>query len=535
MSSISSPSVSSLSVADVSWSTPDGHTVLSDLSVDFTRERAGIVGRNGVGKSTLLRLLSGVLEPERGRVIRAGTVGTMRQIVQVSAEETIADLMEVGPALSVLKRAEEGTATLDELAEADWTLEARMAEALAQVGLDMAPDTRLITLSGGQRTRVALAGAVFAAPDFLLLDEPTNDLDREGRRAVRDLLKGWRAGAVVVSHDRELLETMDAIVEMTTLGTARYGGNWSAYRERKAVELAAAEQDLAAAERKVGEVRRKAQVTVERQQRRDAAGSRKAARGDMPRILAGARRDRAEKSSGDNARLADRLESAATQTLNEAKSRVEKLETLTVSLASTGLAAERGVAEVRDLRFGHAPDAPLLRGLTFKIMGPERVAITGPNGAGKSTLLALIAGNLTPETGTAGALVPFAFLDQRLSLLDPAETIVENFARLNPGMDENARRAALARFQFRAAAADRVVGTLSGGQMLRAALACVLGGPKPPPLLMLDEPTNHLDLDSIAAVEAGLKAYDGALLVVSHDEAFLDTIGVTRRIELKPE
>lgn len=534
------PSVTSLSLAHVSWSAPDGTRVLSDLSADFIRERAGIVGRNGVGKSTLLRLLSGALEPERGRIVRAGTVGTMRQIVQVSPEETIADLMDVAAPLAVLRRAEAGTATLDELSEADWTLEARMAEALAQVGLDMAPETRLVSLSGGQRTRVALAGAVFAQPDFLLLDEPTNDLDREGRQAVRDLLAGWRAGAVVVSHDRELLETMDAIVEMTTLGAARYGGNWTAYRARKDVELAAAEQDLAAAERRIGEVRRKAQVAVERQQRRDAAGSRKAARGDMPRILIGARRDRAEKTGGDGARLADRIETAATEALDAAKGRVERLETLSVTLAPTGLAPDRRVLEVRGATFGHGTGQPpfepavepLFEGVNLTLTGPERVAITGANGTGKSTLLALIAGRIAPWSGTAEALVPFAFLDQRLSLLDPAETIVENFARLNPGMDENARRAALARFQFRAAAADRIVGTLSGGQTLRAALACVLGGTRPPPLLMLDEPTNHLDLDSIAAVEAGLCAYDGALLVVSHDEAFLSAIGITRRLVL---
>jgi ATPase subunit of ABC transporter with duplicated ATPase domains len=123
-------------------------------------------------------------------------------------------------------------------------------------------------------------------------------------------------------------------------------------------------------------------------------------------------------------------------------------------------------------------------------------------------------------------------LDQRVSLLDPTLSIRDNFRRLNLQADENAGRAALARFMFRADAALQVVGTLSGGQMLRAGLACVLGGLAPPSLLILDEPTNHLDIDSIAAVEAGLRAYDGALLVVSHDEVFLDAIGITRRLEL---
>jgi ATPase subunit of ABC transporter with duplicated ATPase domains len=130
--------------------------------------------------------------------------------------------------------------------------------------------------------------------------------------------------------------------------------------------------------------------------------------------------------------------------------------------------------------------------------------------------------------------VPAALFDQRVSLLDPAGTIAENYARLNPGVDENGCRAAIARFRFRAEAGDRIVATLSGGQMLRAGLACVLGSPTPPPLLILDEPTNHLDIESVAAVEAGLTAYDGALLVVSHDAAFLEAVGVTRRISLDP-
>lgn len=147
-------------------------------------------------------------------------------------------------------------------------------------------------------------------------------------------------------------------------------------------------------------------------------------------------------------------------------------------------------------------------------------------------MLALIAGKLQPWAGNVAVKSRFAMLDQRVSLLDPRETIRDNFRRLNPEADENACRAALARFMFRADAALQNVGALSGGQMLRAGLACVLGGREPPSLLILDEPTNHLDLDSIAAVEAGLAAYDGALLVVSHDEAFLSAIGITRRLDM---
>jgi ATPase subunit of ABC transporter with duplicated ATPase domains len=218
----------SITLASVSWSTPDSRTILSNLDLAFARERTGIVGRNGVGKSTLLRLLTGELTPATGHVAVDGRVALLRQSVQVGVGETIADLFDARAGLALLRKAEAGEASADEIAEADWTLEARIDEALAAVGLPLSADTPLDALSGGQRTRAALAGAMFGAPDFLLLDEPTNNLDREGRAAVRELLRGWRGGAIVVSHDRELLEEMDAIVELTALGAARYGGGWSA-------------------------------------------------------------------------------------------------------------------------------------------------------------------------------------------------------------------------------------------------------------------------------------------------------------------
>ncbi|UIJ46538.1 ATP-binding cassette domain-containing protein [Sphingomonas cannabina] len=524
--------MSSITLADISWSAPDGQPVLSDVSLTFQQERTGIVGRNGVGKSTLLKLVSGDLTASRGRVVVDGTVGMLRQMVQISPNETVADLMGASADLALLRKAEAGMASIDEFAEADWMLEARAAEALAKVGLDAELDARLVSLSGGQRTRAALAGILFREPDFLLLDEPTNDLDRNGRRAVRELLEGWRAGALVVSHDRELLECLDAIVELTSLGATRYGGNWSAYQARKAVEQEAVERDLASAERRAAEVARKAQQAVERQQRRDAAGNRRAARGDLPRISIGGRRDRAEKSGGEGARLADRMRADADQSLAAARARVERTTTMRLELASSNLAAGTRVLDMEHVCFGFVPDRPLLNDASLHLAGPERVAICGPNGSGKSTLLRVITGDLAPWEGQATMHVPFAYFDQRVSILRPEATIAENFRRLNPGLTENDCRAALARFQFRADAADRRVETLSGGQVLRAGLACVLGGATPPPLLLLDEPTNHLDMESTAAVEAGLKAFDGALLVVSHDEAFLEAIEISRRIEI---
>jgi ATPase subunit of ABC transporter with duplicated ATPase domains len=164
--------------------------------------------------------------------------------------------------------------------------------------------------------------------------------------------------------------------------------------------------------------------------------------------------------------------------------------------------------------------------------GPERIAIAGPNGSGKTTILRIISGQLQPWAGSVRMMTSFAMFDQTVSLLDPSISILENFRRINPAAEENACRASLAQFMFRADAAVQTVSSLSGGQLFRAGLACVLGGPVAPSLLIMDEPTNHLDVDSIETVEAGLRAYDGALLVVSHDEAFLDAIGISRKVVL---
>ncbi|UGY06510.1 ABC-F family ATP-binding cassette domain-containing protein [Bradyrhizobium quebecense] len=522
----------SITLSHLTLSAPDGRVLLSDIDLSFGPERTGLVGRNGVGKTTLLGLIAGARTPQSGTIAVQGRVAMLHQTVQVQPDKGVVDLFGARGALAALRRAEQGLASTEELADIDWTLDTRIASALARVGLSDVLEAPLATLSGGQATRARLAALTFAQPDFLLLDEPTNNLDRTGRQAVIDLLAEWRHGAIIVSHDRELLETMDAIVELTSLEARRYGGNWSEYRARKAVELSAARHDLADAEKRVAEIDRKARETSERQARKDGAGAKKRAKGDLPRIAAGLRKDRSEDTGGENARLAERRRTQALELAAAARQRIEVLQPFSVQLPSTQLPAGRMVLRIEAADAGYTAEAPILRDLTFSMSGPERVAITGPNGAGKTTLLKLVSGDLTAARGRVEMMTRFAMFDQAVSLLDASVSILDNFRRINPDANENACRAALARFMFRADAALQSVASLSGGQLLRAGLACVLGGVSPPPLLILDEPTNHLDIESMEAVEAGLRAYDGALLVVSHDEAFLEAIAITRRFDL---
>lgn len=522
----------SISLSNISWSTPDGRRLFSGLNLQFGLVRTGLVGRNGTGKTTLLKLIDGRLLPAGGAVHAEGRIATLEQAVQPRAGATIATLFDAEEALALLRRAEAGDASAEEIAEADWTLEARIEASLGGLGLAAAPATPLAALSGGQRTRAMLAALTFGEPDFLLLDEPTNNLDRDGRRAVGEMLAKWRGGAIVVSHDRMLLEMMDATVELTTLGATSYGGNWSFYRAQKEIELEAARHDLASAERRMRESDRKTQERRERQAQRDARGRQKKAKGDLPRILLGAMKENAEKTGGANARLAERRQMQAQEEAAAARERVETLQPFSVVLSPTGLHAGRTVLRAEGLTGGYDAARPVIQNLDFEITGPERIAIAGPNGAGKTTLLDLVTGALAPLRGAVRLHVPFAMLDQQVSLLDRGLDLRENFQRLNPDADENECRAALARFRFRADLALQEAGSLSGGEMLRAGLACVLGGAHPPPLLILDEPTNHLDMESIEILEGGLAAYDGALIAVSHDEAFLEAIGIAREIRL---
>jgi ATPase subunit of ABC transporter with duplicated ATPase domains len=517
----------------VSADTPDGVRLFDTLTLAFGRERTGLVGRNGVGKSTLLRLIAGSQSPSSGIVARTGSVGVLVQRHDPEPDETVADTLGVGPAVALVARVLAGEGSADDLAEADWTLSERIADALDQVGLTgLSLDRPSVSLSGGELTRLRLAGLLIARPDLLLLDEPTNHLDSEARAIVAEVLGRWSGGAIVVSHDRDLLRRMDRIVDLTSLGAFVYGGGYDLYEARKAIERAAAERDLIAADREVDRAARDSRKITERRARRDKAGRAFAAKGSEPKIVLGAMAERAEHSGAREGRLVERRAEAAQEALDAAERQVERVRTLRIELPETGLAAGTTVLTMDGVVW-NAPDGRRILGpLEQSIVGARRIGVAGPNGAGKSTLLRLAAGLLDPAAGHVRRPVASAFLDQEVSLLRPDETLVEAFRRLNPDTSPNAARAALARFLFRNTAGDKRVRDLSGGERLRAGLACVTGGDRPARFLILDEPTNHLDLDAVQAVEAALAAYDGALLVVSHDAGFLAALDLDETLAL---
>ncbi len=527
---------------------PHGRVLFTDLSFGLSRGRTALVGANGVGKSTLARILAGEVAPTQGHVVRSGRVSYLPQRridsgpSEVAAQATrVAHALGVAARLDALHRIEVGSTDPDdfELAGTEWDLRERAQAELVRLGLGhLALDRPLTSLSGGEATRVALAGLALDGPDVAILDEPTNDLDRDSREALYRWVEAWKRGLLVISHDRTLLSLMDRIFDLSPppFGLRMYGGGYASYESQRRDEDEAAERDLAHARKDLRRTERAAQASRERQERRTARGHRDRLDGGVPKVLLGARRERADGTTARVRGVGEGRTEEARERLAEAREKVEERDRLAVKLTPSGLHARRSVLVMRGVRYTY-PGAtrPAVDDVTLVVRGPERVSVTGPNGSGKTTLLRLAMGELKPDAGVVKLGVDrasVAYLDQRAELLGSDGTVLECFRGANPDLDLTAARYALARYLFGGDSALARVGSLSGGERIRAALACTVGASRPPQLLLLDEPTNHLDLDSIRAVEGVIREYDGALVVVSHDPAFLDGIGVQRELLL---
>ena len=514
---------------------PDGRVLLPGLSERFDTRHTGLVGRNGVGKSVLARLLVGELAPSGGRCIRSGTVHHLSQQVDQATGGTVARLAGLQELVDAMARIDAGSVDPAdfELVGDRWDIQARLRHALDGAGLPhLDAGTPARCLSGGEAMRVALLGAMLSDADFLILDEPTNHLDGASRQAVAAQLRGWRRGLIVVSHDRALLGQMERIVELSPQGLRSYGGNYDFYLEARAAEQAGAQREFDHARQSMQREERAMREQRERQQRRQAQGAREGKAANQAKILLGRQKERSENSSG---RLHQQHEEARRLHLERVRAAGQGLrEDSTVRLHVTGEAADaqRRVLELGEVELPFV--APALRRIDLLVTGRQRIGITGPNGSGKSTLLKVLAGELAPLSGSVARIDACAWLDQRLGTLDPARSTIEQLLALNRTTGQDRLRTYLAQVGLDAYKLTRPSGQLSGGERLKAALACALYADPPARLLLLDEPGNHLDLASLDALEAMLRQYAGALVVVSHDEVFLERIGLTHRLEATP-
>ncbi|MBP6382860.1 MAG: ATP-binding cassette domain-containing protein [Pseudomonadales bacterium] len=457
------------------------HPLLDRASLTVTQgERIGLIGRNGTGKSSLLRVITGVVALDDGvlRLPDGIRVVLVEQEPELPPAATLRESLVLRGDFEAIHDDKER-----------WRLEARLDEYAHRLQLN--EDADMARLSGGERKRAALALALALEPDLLLLDEPTNHLDIEGITLLEELLAKVSA-AIVITHDRAFLDRIATrIVELDRGLLRSYPGNFSAYEARKADQLAAE----AVAARKFDKFWAEEEAWI--------------------RQGVKARRTRNE----GRVRRLERLR-------NERAQRRERIGNVRLRL-DAGERSGKLVAELENVSkaFG---ERTVVRELSLRLLRGDRLGLIGPNGAGKSTLIKLILGQMQPDTGTVklGTTLEVAYFDQMRDQLDLAKTVAET---ISPGSDwveiGGTRKhiiSYLGDFLFPPQRAGSPVGTLSGGERNRLLLARLFA--RPANLLVLDEPTNDLDIESLELLEDTLQGYTGTLLLVSHDRVFLDNV-----------
>lgn len=526
---MSAPSNTAITLNDLSFSWPDGSVVLSNVSASFSTGRTGLIGANGTGKSTLLRIIAGELTPSSGQVITTSEVDYLPQRLATDAATTVADVLGVRPQLDALRAIESGdvdTAHFDAVGN-DWDIEAQADDALSIIGLGSRDlDRPIAQVSGGEAMLVAIAGLRRRRSTITLLDEPTNNLDRKARRRLRDMISTWPGTLVIVSHDTALLELMDDTAELYQGAISLFGGPFSAFRAHLETEQAAAHQAERTAEHAL-KLEKRQRIEAETKIARSASAGKKAVlERSMSKLLLGQR-----KFNASNGKLRAGHDSdirAAQERVDAAAARVRDDDTIRVDLPDPQLAPRRRVAELRGTD------------RTFTVVGPERIAVDGANGVGKSTLLKELVGHFHPDAHPSASgrahttlfVERVGYLPQGVDALDESSSALENVLAVATSSSPGEVRNRLARFLLRGDTVHRPVSSLSGGERFRVAIASLLLADPAPQLLVLDEPTNNLDLTSIEQLESALRSFRGALLVVSHDESFLSRLQLTLAVEL---
>jgi len=527
-----------LVLQNLRYSHPDKDLLLDNLQLIVNRhDKTGLIGNNGSGKSTLLRVIAGDLLPVSGTLKVAGSLYYVPQITDPYKDVTVAGALQVSDKIKAMQEILDGNATEENLdiLNNDWNLEERCQEALSGWnlnGLDL--NTPMESLSGGQKTKVLLAGIRIHQPDLVLLDEPSNHLDTRSRDQLYDYIQSTNDTLLVVSHDRRLLNLLSTMCELSKRGLTIYGGNYDFYAEQKNMELNALSHDLKNKEKALKQAREKERETMERQQKLDARGKKKQDKAGLPAIVKNAFKNNAERSTGRIKGIHGEKISGLSGDLRELRSSLPDIDKIKLGFDDSGLHKGKILISTHEINFCYGKDVLWEQSLSFQITSGDRFAIRGLNGSGKTTLLNLIIGRLEPSAGEIfRADNTWACIDQEYSLIDPRLTVYEQAQSFNDGkLQEHDIKIRLNRFLFSGAYWHKLCHTLSGGEKMRLILCCLIIRNQAPDLLILDEPTNNLDIQNMEILTAAVNDYTGTLLVVSHDDYFLEQVEINKVIQL---
>ncbi|GEO03872.1 ABC transporter ATP-binding protein [Adhaeribacter aerolatus] len=522
----------------IAYTHPNQDILFQNINLTLNRHhKAALIGNNGAGKSTLLKIIAGDLPPADGSVKISSKPYYVPQLFGQFNHLTVAQALRIETKLAAFKEILDGHVTEEnlELLNDDWTLEERCQEAQQYWQLtDLDLTQPMSTLSGGQKTKVFLAGIFIHQPEIVLLDEPSNHLDTAGRALLYKFIQSTSSTLLVVSHDRTLLNLLDLVLELGKRGITVYGGNFEFYQEQKSIQSQALTEDVKSKEkalRKAKEVERK---TAERQQKLDARGKKKQEKAGLPKIVMNTLKNSAENSTAELKGVHAEKIGTIAQELTALRQELPDVDRMKFNFDQSALHQGKILVTAQDINYGYSGQLLWTKPLNFRITSGERIALKGLNGSGKTTLIKIVLGQLEPKSGAVYRVVKQAvYIDQDYSLINNHLNIYEQAQQFNrTTLQEHEIKIRLNRFLFTKDDWDKSCSALSGGEKMRLLLCCLTISNQAPDMIILDEPTNNLDIQNTEILTAAINEYQGTLLVVSHDAYFLKQINVERTIDL---
>lgn len=542
----------SISIQQISYIHPDKEVLFSDLNFAISKgQKLGLVGNNGCGKSTLLQIIAGQLSPSSGVIVRPDDLYYIPQHFGQYDSLTIAQALRIERKQQALHAILSGDASNENFVvlDDDWNIEERSIAALDLWGLgQFTLSYPMNLLSGGEKTRVFLAGMNIHHPSVVLMDEPTNHLDSSGRQRLYDWVEKCRSTLLVVSHDRTLLNLLPEICELEKHQINYYGGNYEFYKEQKTLMQEALQQRIEEKEKALRIARKVARETVERRDKQNVRGEKNNIKKGVPRIVLNALQGKSEKSTSKLNSTHQEKAEKLTGERNQLRSSLSPTATLKTDFNSSSLHTGKILVTAKEINFGYHPNSDSndiqdnndfkqqlwQTPISFQLKSGDRLRIEGANGSGKTTLLKLITGQLQPQEGNLTRMeFTYVYLNQEYSIIDDRNSILEQaYAFNNRNLPEHEIKIILNRYLFPASEWDKSCRKLSGGEKMRLAFCCLMISNNTPDMFILDEPTNNLDIQSIEIITATIKNYTGTVIAISHDDYFIQEIGIEQRILL---
>ena len=548
----------SISIQKITYIHADKDILFKDLDLSVNKgQKVALIGNNGSGKSTLLQIIAGWLPPSSGTIIRPDDLYYIPQHFGQYDNQTIAEALQIDTKIRALHAILNGDASVENfhILNDDWNIEERVQTALVSWGIhDKSTSQSMCELSGGEKTRVFLAGMEIHAPSVILLDEPTNHLDTEGRKQLYEFVKRTSSTLIIVSHDRTLLNLLNTTCELTRSGINVYGGNYEFYKEQKTLMREALQQRIEEKEKALRIARKVARETAERRDKQNVRGEKANIKRGVPRIVLNALQGKSEKSTGKLNSVHQEKADKLTEERNQLRGSLSPTAALKTDFNGSSLHTGKTLITAKDINFGYhsAPNdsdsqsdnEPSENNLpeqllwqtpvSFQLKSGDRLRIEGTNGSGKTTLLKIITGQLQPQTGTlTRADFSYVYLNQEYSIIDDRNSVLEQvYAFNNRNLPEHEIKIILNRYLFPASEWYKSCRKLSGGEKMRLAFCCLMISNNTPDMFILDEPTNNLDIQSIDIITATIRNYTGTVIAISHDNYFIREIGIEQRIVL---